>query len=95
MGISPLPRKAKFGDHIGKVMDEVSIRDDSRSNDYRFFIQQIHWKDGTESIRFAYYKKPHGSGESSWRFARSAPSLELKPLRKLIRKARQKSWFRI
>jgi hypothetical protein len=95
MGISPLPRKAKFGDHVGKVIDEVGIRDNSESADFLFLIQQICWKDGTESIRFAYYKKPRGSSKSSWRFANRAPSLELKPLKELMKEARRRDWFRI
>jgi hypothetical protein len=94
MGISPLPRPAKFGDYIGEVIDEVWVQEDYPSGDYRFFIQRIHWQDGSDSIRFAYYMKPHGNDDSEWHFVNRAPNIEPEHLRELIRRARQNDWFR-
>jgi len=94
MGISPLPRRVKFDDYRGNVIDEVWVQEDYPNGDFRFFIQQIRWDNGSESIRFAYYTKPHGSGDSQWNFANRAPNIEAESLRELLRRARGRSWFR-
>ena len=94
MGITPLPRSVKFRNYIGEVIDEVWVQEDYEDTDYRFFIQQIRWSDGSESIRFAYYTKPHESSDDAWNYANRPPNIESDSLRELIRRARNRPWFR-
>jgi hypothetical protein len=94
MGISPLPRHVEFGGYVGQVIDEVWAQEIYPSGDHKFFMQRIHWQDGTDSVRFTGYIKPHGSNDSEWRFVRTAPNIEPESLRELMRKARQNDWFR-
>lgn len=94
MGISPLPRKVKFGMLVGEVIDEVSCQRDFESVDCLFLIQQIRWSDDYDTIRFAYYTKPHGSSEEEWGYANRPPNMEPGALKELIRKAKGKSWFK-
>lgn len=94
MGISPLPRRAKYGNYIGQVIDEVKYQRDYEISDCLLLIQRIKWRDGSESIRFAYYTKPHGSSEDEWNYANRAPDMQPEVLRELIGRARNKPWFR-
>ena len=94
MGISPLPRRVQFGDYIGEVLDEVWVQEDFEDTDYRFFIQQIRWFDGSETIRFAYYTRPHGSNENAWNYANRPPNIGENSLRRLLQLARDRPWFR-
>jgi len=94
MGLSPLPRKVRFGSHIGEIIDEVSCRRDFTRKDCLFLIQNVRWSDGSETVRFAYYTKPHGTSEGEWGYANRPPNMEPKVLRELIKKARAKPWFR-
>ena len=94
MGISPLPRPVKYGNYTGEVVDEVSYQRDYENTDCLFLVQHIRWSDGSESIRFAYYTKPHGSSEDEWGYANRSPDMEPDVLRELIRRARNRPWFR-
>lgn len=94
MGVLPLPRRVRYGDYVGKVIDEVSCQIDYENGDCLFLIQHIRWSDGSKSIRFTYYTKPHGAGEDEWAYANRAPDMEPSVLRELIRRARDKPWFR-
>lgn len=94
MGISPLPRRAQYGNYVGQVIDEVSCRRDYENTDCLFLIQHIRWSDGSESIRFAYYTKPHRSSEDKWGYANRSPDMEPDVLRELINRARNRPWFR-
>lgn len=94
MGISPLPRRAKYGNYVGQVIDEVRYQRDFSDHDCLFLIQHIKWRDGSETIRFAYYTKPHGASEDEWNYANRAPDMEPEVLRELIRRARTRLWFR-
>jgi len=95
MGISPLPRRVKFKGYRGHVIDEVWIQEDFDDLDYRFFIQQIRWDDGEESIRIAYYTRPHGTDDTQWGFANRAPNIYPENLRELIRRAMQRNLFHL
>ncbi len=83
-------------DAKGNVIDQVSILREFKEKGYDncFQIQQIKWQDGTESIRFAYYKKLHGSDESRWRFTNRPPNIEHDILQELLKKAKKKDWFK-
>jgi hypothetical protein len=94
MGISPLPRKVTFGQYVGEVIDEVRCERDFEDSDCMFLIQQIRWQDGSESIRFAYYTRPHGGDESQWNYANRPPNMESEVLEELINEARARPWFR-
>lgn len=94
MGISPLPRRVEFGDYVGQVIDEVRCQEDFEDTDCLFLIQQIRWSDGSETIRFAYYTKPHGSSEDKWNYANRPPNIGPDCLKELIRRARERPWFR-
>lgn len=94
MGISPLPRKVKYGNYTGKVIDEVRSQRDHEINDAVFMIQLIQWPDEEKTIRFAYYTKPHGTSDDEYGYANRAPDMYPDVLRELIKKARTKPWFR-
>ena len=93
MGISPLPRRVEMGEFVGRVTDEVSIQRDFENTDCLFLIQLVRWNDDSETIRFAYYTKPHGSDESQWNYANRPPNIEPDVLRELISRARRRPWF--
>lgn len=96
MTISDLPRKVKMENAKGRVIDQVSVLREFKEEGYDncFQIQQIIWQDGSESIRFAYYKKPHGSDKSEWMFTNRPPNIEHNTLQELFIKAKKKNWFK-
>jgi len=94
MGISPLPRRVHFGNYIGEVIDEVWVQEDYEVTDYRFFMQQIRWSDGSESIRFAYYSKPHERDDDAWNYSNRPPNMKPSTLGELLRGAGSRRWFR-
>ena len=95
MGISPLPRRTEMGGYVGEVIDEVMVEREYQDGDFAFLIQKIKWgtNGDSETIRFAYYKKPHGTDESQYGYANRAPSLDPDALKELIKKAKRKPWF--
>jgi len=92
MGISPLPRRVKMGEYLGEVTHEVMVEREYQDGDFAFLIQRINWGD-SETIRFAYYKKPHGTDNSKYFFVNRAPSIDPDAVKELIERARREPWF--
>jgi hypothetical protein len=95
MGISPLPRRVEMGEYVGEVIDEVMVERAYQDGDFAFLIQRIRWGsgDGSETIRFAYYQKTHGTNENQYFFVNRSPSIDPDAVAELIKKAKKKPWF--
>jgi hypothetical protein len=99
LSFSTIGKRVEYGNKgspfKGTVEDEVSLREnDLGGRDFLDLIQYVLWQDGTYGIRFCYYYRYHGSGDSAWRFSNRPLSTSPEELRKLLGKASKKLWFR-